>query len=118
MLKKVFGDQICNTLDEFTSTDKNIALQIVAGREGISLKEADYLVYLTPDFSATSYEQSKARTQTQTRLETEVYWVFSRDTIDEDVYKKVKSKGKYTSHYYMKSQGIQRPSQWDTKADT
>jgi hypothetical protein len=106
MLKKVFGDQICNTLDEFNGTDKNIALQIVAGREGISLKEAKYLVYLCPDFSATSYEQSKARTQTKDRLETEIFWIFSNDTIDEDVYKKVKSKGKYTSSYYLKSNGI------------
>jgi hypothetical protein len=106
MLKKVFGDQICNTLDEFNGTNKNIALQIVAGREGISLKEAKYLVYLCPDFSATSYEQSKARTQTKDRLETEIFWIFSNDTIDEDVYKKVKSKGKYTSSYYLKSNGI------------
>jgi hypothetical protein len=111
MLKKVFGDQICNTLDEFNGTDKNIALQIVAGREGISLKEAKYLVYLCPDFSATSYEQSKARTQTKDRLETEVFWIFSKDTIDEDVYKKVKSKGKYTSSYYLKSHGINFPKQ-------
>ena len=111
MLKKVFGDQICNTLDEFNGTDKNIALQIVAGREGISLREAHYLVYMTPDFSATSYEQSKARTQTQERLNTEVYWIFAEDTIDLDVYKKVKSKGKYTTQYYLKSNGIKFPKQ-------
>jgi len=111
MLKKVFGDQICNTLDEFNGSDKNIALQIVSGREGISLKEAKYLVYFCPDFSATSYEQSKARTQTKERLNTEVFWIFSTGTIDEDVYKKVKSKGKYTSSYYLKSNGIYFPKQ-------
>ena len=40
-IKEVFGDDICVDLDCFSTTDKNIALQIVSGREGISLKEAD-----------------------------------------------------------------------------
>jgi hypothetical protein len=40
-----------------------------------------------------------------------VFWIFSKDTIDEDVYKKVKSKGKYTSSYYLKSNGIHFPKQ-------
>lgn len=109
MLKKVFGDQICNTLDEFNGSDKNIALQIVSGREGISLKEAKYLVYMTPDYSATSYWQSRARTQTIDRLETEVFWVFAENTIDEKVYKKVMGKKSYTTKHFLQDLGIKFP---------
>ena len=34
-LKRVFKDTLVTDLDKFTGTDKNIALQIVSGREGI-----------------------------------------------------------------------------------
>ena len=54
-LKKIYKDNLCTTLDEFNNTNKNIALQIVSGREGISLRKADALVYYNIDFSATSY---------------------------------------------------------------
>ena len=43
-LKEVYGDKLTTDLEEFKHTDKSIALQIVSGREGISLKEADCLV--------------------------------------------------------------------------
>ena len=56
-LKEVYGKQLCTELEEFNSTDKTIALQIVSGREGISLRKAACLVYYNIDFSATSYWQ-------------------------------------------------------------
>ena len=116
MLKSVLGDTVCNTLDEFVSTDKSIALQIQAGREGISLKEAKYLVYMSVDFSSVSYLQSKARSQTRDRLETEVFWVFAKNTLDSKIYKQVMAKGKYTSQYFLKSNGIKFPKQDKTPA--
>lgn len=45
MLKSVFGNELTTDLKDFNSTDKNIALQIVSGREGISLAKADHLVF-------------------------------------------------------------------------
>lgn len=96
MIKKVFGDSICFDLEEFNSTDKDIALQIVSGREGISLKKADYLVFLNIDFSATSYFQAIARTQSMDRLNTEIYWVFAKKGIEHKIYKTVKSKKNFT----------------------
>ena len=75
-LKGVFEDTLCNTLEEFNGTDKNIALQIVSGREGISLREADALVYYNIDFSATSYWQSRDRMTTKDRRTSKVYWLF------------------------------------------
>jgi hypothetical protein len=60
-LKTIFGDRLTTDLDEFNNTDKSIALQIVSGREGISLKNAEYLVFYNIDFSATSYWQARDR---------------------------------------------------------
>ena len=99
-LKQVFGDLICNTLDDFNNTKKNIALQIVSGREGISLKEADFLVYYNIDFSATSYWQSRDRMTTKDRLKNNVYWVFTNKGIEPDIYKSVKKKKDYTLKHF------------------
>ena len=100
-LRQVFGDENLTTdLNEFDTTDKNIALQIVSGREGISLRNAKYLVYYNIDFSATSYWQSKDRMTTKDRLENQVYWIFSKGGIEKDIYKAVTKKKDYTiSHF-------------------
>ena len=88
-------------LGEFEDTDKNIALQIVSGREGISLRQADYLVYYNIDFSATSYWQSKDRMTTKERLNNNVYWIFAKDGIEHDIYKAVTKKKDYTKSYFL-----------------
>ena len=76
-LKIIFKEELTTDIQEFKETDKNIALQIVSGREGISLKEAKHIVYYNIDFSATSYWQSRDRMTTQKRLHNSGYWVFS-----------------------------------------
>ena len=102
-LQQVFGDDLTTELSEFDSTDKNIALQIVSGREGISLKMADYLVYYNIDFSATSYWQSKDRMTTKDRLRNNVYWIFSKGGIEDDIYKAVTKKKDYTLNHFKKT---------------
>lgn len=102
MLKEVYGDLLTEKLDEFNSTDKNIALQIVSGREGVSLAKADYLVYLNIDFSATSYWQSRDRLTTMDRPSNDIFWVFSDKGIDNDVYKTVKGKKSFTTSVFKK----------------
>ena len=99
-IKDVFGDNVCNTLDEFNNTDKNIALQIVSGREGISLKQAEALVYYNIDFSATSYWQSRDRMTTKDRLYNKVYWIFARGGIEDSIYKAVVKKKDYTLNHF------------------
>jgi len=99
-LKDVFGDSLTTELDEFSDTNKNIALQIVSGREGVSLKEADFLVYYNIDFSATSYWQSKDRMVTSDRLKNKVYWIFAKDGIEHDIYKAVSKKKDYTLAHF------------------
>lgn len=101
-LKRVFKDTLVTDLDKFTGTDKNIALQIVSGREGISLREAEALVYYNIDFSATSYWQSRDRMTTKERLESDVYWVFSRGGIEKDIYKAVTKKRDFTVNHFKK----------------
>ena len=101
-LQQIFGDELTTDLDEFNSSYKNIALQIVSGREGISLKKADYLVYYNIDFSATSYWQSKDRMTTKERPKNEVFWIFSKGGIEHEIYKAVTKKKDYTLAHFKK----------------
>lgn len=101
-LKIIFGDDLTTELDTFKETDKNIALQIVSGREGISLKEANHIVYYNIDFSATSYWQSRDRMTTKNRLHNSVYWVFAKGGIEDDIYKAVTKKKDYTVRHFKK----------------
>tara|TARA_B100000085_G_scaffold283691_1_gene314947 strand:+ start:5315 stop:6550 length:1236 start_codon:yes stop_codon:yes gene_type:complete len=101
-LKEVYGDDLTTELDEFNTTDKSIALQIVSGREGISLRQAKCLVYYNIDFSATSYWQSRDRMTTKNRLENNVYWIFSKRGIEKKIYKAVTNKKDYTLSHFKK----------------
>lgn len=99
-LKQVFGDMICTDLEEFNTSEKHIALQIVSGREGISLKNADFIVFYNIDFSATSYWQARDRMTTKDRKYNKVYWIFSDKGIERDIYKTVIQKKDYTLKHF------------------
>lgn len=101
-LKKIFGDNLTSDLDEFNETNKNIALQIVSGSEGISLKKADALCYYNIDFSSTKYWQSRDRLTTKDRLENSVYWFFAKNGIEEKIYEQVLQKKSYTLSVFNK----------------
>ena len=107
-LKEILGDKLTNDLDEFNSTDKWIALQIVSGREGISLKEAKYLVYYNIDFSSVSYWQSRDRLTTMQRKENEIFWIFSKGGIEYKIYKTVLQKKDYTLNLFKQDAGIKK----------
>lgn len=102
MLKQTFGNQLTTDLNEFNSTDKNIALQIVSGREGISLAEADYLVFFNIQFSAVSYFQAKDRLTTLNRNSNEIFWIFSENGIEHKIYQSVQNKKSYTNDTFKK----------------
>jgi len=102
-LKQVYGDQLTESLEEFDAgMCQVIALQIVSGREGISLKNADYVVFYNIDFSATSYWQARDRMTTMDRKFNKVYWIFSVGGIEDKIYKAVKSKKSYTLNIFKK----------------
>lgn len=111
MLKSVFKETLTTDLNEFDNSDKNIALQIVSGREGISLRNADHLVFLNIDFSAVSYFQAKDRMTTLERKENTIFWIFAKDGIEEKIYKTVQGKKDYTNSTFKKEYGIKFPNQ-------
>jgi hypothetical protein len=104
-LKNIFGNTLTNNLEEFNTTDKNIALQIVSGREGISLAKAKYLVYYNIDFSAVSYWQSRDRLTTMDRKVNDVYWIFSKDGIESKIYASVIKKKDYNNETFKRDFG-------------
>lgn len=106
LLKAVFGEDLTTDIDEFNSTDKSIALQVVSGREGISLYKASYLVFYNIQHSATSYWQARDRLTTMDRPSNKVFWVFSNGGIEDKIYKVVKSKKKYTLNIFKKDYGV------------
>ena len=95
-LKTIYGNELTEDLNEFNTTNKSIALQIVSGREGISLSNAKYLVYYNIDFSSLSYWQSRDRLTTMNRLSNDIYWIFSENGIEDKIYKAVSNKKNYT----------------------
>ena len=101
-LKSIYGSDLTEDLDEFNNSFKSIALQIVSGREGISLKNAKYLVYYNIDFSATSYWQSRDRLTTMDRSSNDVYWVFAKGGIENAIYKSVLNKKNFTLNLFKK----------------
>lgn len=106
MLKLTFKEMLTTDLEEFNTTDKNIALQIVSGREGISLKAAEHLVFFNIAFSAVSYFQAKDRLTTMERKENTIFWIFSKGGIEEKIYKSVQGKKDFTLSCFKKEYNI------------
>jgi hypothetical protein len=104
-LKAILKDDLTTDIDEFNNSNKNIALQIVSGREGISLRNAEALVFYNIDFSATSYWQGRDRMTTKDRLFSKVYWIFSKGGIEDKIYKAVMDKKSYTLNIFKKDYG-------------
>jgi hypothetical protein len=102
MLKQSIGNKLTTDLEEFNNSDKWIALQIVSGREGISLKMADHLVFFNIAFSAVSYFQAKDRLTTMDRKENTIFWIFAKDGIEEKIYKSVMLKKDFTLSTFKK----------------
>jgi len=101
-IKQVFGkENVTQDVSTFDNTDcKVIALQIVSGREGISLRNAEYLIFYNIDFSATSYWQARDRMTTKDRRFNKIYWVFSKGGIEEKIYQTVNKKKDYTLQHF------------------
>ena len=101
----VLGDLVTTDLNEFNTTNKSIALQIVSGREGINLSAAKYIVYYNIDFSAVSYWQSRDRLTTMDRLSNEVFWIFAKGGIEHHIHKQVMAKKNFTLSTFNKYYG-------------
>jgi hypothetical protein len=95
-LKSIYGSDLTEYLDEFNNTDKCIALQFISGREGVSLRNAKYIIAFNIDFSATTYFQFRDRMSTMDRKSNDIYWIFSKGGIERNIYKSVMNKKNYT----------------------
>jgi len=107
LLKLVFGETLTDDLGEFNATAKHIALQQVSGSEGLSLKEADALVYYSFGYSGKNYCQGRDRMTTMEREFNEVYFVFQKDDINSRIYKSIKSKKRYNEKLFCQQYGKQ-----------
>ncbi len=104
---QAFGaDNVTSDIEEFNTTNKHIALQVVSGREGTNLSKADCLVFYNIAHSATSYWQARDRMTTLDRKSNDVYWVFSRKGIESKIYGVVKKKKQYTLNHFKKDYNI------------
>ena len=111
LLKQVFGDNLTDNLEEFNTTDKHIALQQISGSEGISLKEADVLVYYNSGYSGRQYTQGRDRLTTINRSANHVYFFFDKDGLNAKIYKALKSKKRYNEKLFKQSyKGIINPN--------
>jgi hypothetical protein len=105
------GNLATDDIDEFRKTDKSIVLQIISGREGLNLSEADAIVFYNIDFAALSYWQARDRMTTMIRKESKVYWLFSTNGIEEKIYEAVTNKLDYTVSIFRKDFGIRYSKQ-------
>lgn len=106
LMQTYLKDKLTTDLTEFNESNKWIALQFVAGREGISLSKADLLIAYNIDFSATTYFQFRDRLTTIDRKENQLIWIFAKGGIEKDIYLKVKNKISYTSSIFIQENGI------------
>ena len=96
-LRQIYGaENLTEDLDEFNNTDKCIALQFISGREGVSLRNAKYIIAFNIDFSATTYFQFRDRMTTMDRKSNDIYWIFAKNGIEKNNYKSVMNKKNYT----------------------
>lgn len=101
-IKKTYLNQVTTDLEEFNTTNKTIALQIVSGREGLNLSRAKYIVFLNIDHSAVSYWQARDRLTTIDRKENNIFWVFAKKGIERAIYKAVMNKKSFTTSHFKK----------------
>ena len=106
LLQKVFAENLTTDLDEFNTTSKNIALQQISGSEGISLKNAEFLIYYSFGFSGCKYIQGRDRMTTIDRKDNTVFFVFEKNSIDEKIYNTIKNKKTYTEKLFKNDFGI------------
>ena len=106
LLKDVFCDELTNDLSEFQNTNKCIALQQNRGSEGISLKEADAIVYYNFGYSGRQYAQGRDRLTTKEHESNNVYFVLAKGGLNEKIYKAIKTKKRYNEKLFKKDYGI------------
>lgn len=83
---------------DFQNGDGDVLIaNIAAGNAGIELTRARYAIYYSMGYSRTNYIQSRARIRRPTsKLPITYYHIILRQSIDEDILKAMKAKGKFS----------------------
>jgi len=87
--------------------DVTFICQIMSGRMGVNLATAYALIMYNIDFSATSYWQARARMQEHARtIASKLFWFFSKNGLEQHVYKAVCNKKDFTLSHFRKTYGL------------
>lgn len=109
MLKHIFKDNLTDSLEEFNTTGKHIALQQTSGAEGISLAKADVLIFYNFGFSNVKFTQAIDRLTTMERKENDVYFIFGKGGIEEKIYNRLELKKDYITSAFKKDYNVKFP---------
>ena len=101
ILKNVFPVVYTDNIKFQEAKEGIFVSQVISGREGIRLDTANVLYFYNMDFAFLSYEQAKNRLQDLTRTTVpEIVFVFSDTGLENEIYKTVKKKKKFTVNIY------------------
>jgi hypothetical protein len=100
LLKKAFPNWTDNPEVFKASKNRVFISQIVSGREGVNLASADDLIFFNISYSAVSYWQGRARSQSREAGNKRVNWIFSDLGIEREIYNKVIDKQDYTLDHF------------------
>ncbi len=118
VLESFFSDHTKSWVDFEAGLSDIFLCQIQSGREGISLRTADYIIMYNIDFSATSYWQVRARMQYKDRTTAaNVVWLFSDLGIEAKIYEAVSNKKNFTVSYYKKISNVRVKSTSSSKKE-
>jgi hypothetical protein len=99
LLKLVFPNSTSD-LNEFNTTNKHYIGQQYSSSMGINLSKAHCLVFYNFGFSGTNFIQSIDRLTTKDRKENDVFFIFGKDSLTENIYKTVSQKKNFTLKQY------------------
>lgn len=87
---------------EFQRGDYDMLIsQVRTVREGVNISRAENIIFYNLGFSYTDYAQARQRHQARDRREQPIaHFIFSRNGIEDEVYKRVSKKKSYTLAYY------------------
>ena len=89
-------------IEEFNTTDKHYIGQQYSSAMGINLSAADCLIMYNFGFSGTNYLQSIDRLTTISRKENDVYFIYGKGSLTEQIHNVVKQKKNFTEAQFKK----------------
>jgi hypothetical protein len=90
------------SIEEFNTTDKHYLGQMYSSAMGINLSSADCLIMYNIGYSGTNFIQARDRLTTQTRKENDVYFIYGKGSLTEQIHKTVSQKKNFTEAQFKK----------------